>query len=192
MKYAYRIDTPEISSISNGTSGISLKWNKTVGASGYFIYRSVDGQPYSKVQTTKALNYTDTTANVSCKKYSYKIVAYRVIDGVTYKSNSSSTKIMYRLTSVSMNSIKNATSKAFTIRWTKSNSISGYYIQYSTSGSFSDATNVNITSNATTGKNVTNLTKGKLYYVRMRSYKTVNGIKYYSGWSERKTVKIMK
>ena len=36
------------------------------------------------------------------------------------------------------------------------------------------------------------LTKGKTYYVRVRSYKTVSGTKYYSAWSSKKSVKISK
>ena len=34
------------------------------------------------------------------------------------------------------------------------------------------------------------LTKGKKYYVRLRTYKTVNGKKIYSDWSAVKNVKV--
>ena len=34
------------------------------------------------------------------------------------------------------------------------------------------------------------LTKGKKYYVRVRTYKTVDGKKIYSGWSTVKNVKV--
>ena len=39
-----------------------------------------------------------------------------------------------------------------------------------------------------TSKKITNLKGGKKYYVRVRTYKTVNGTKYYSPWSKTKTV----
>ncbi|MGI6170795.1 MAG: hypothetical protein ACOYIC_03550 [Butyricicoccus sp.] len=45
-----------------------------------------------------------------------------------------------------------------------------------------------ITSNKTVSKKVTKLTAKKKYYVRIRTYKTVSGKKYYSSWSKAKTV----
>ncbi|MCD7715739.1 MAG: hypothetical protein LUI39_04720 [Lachnospiraceae bacterium] len=41
-------------------------------------------------------------------------------------------------------------------------------------------------------KTLSGLKKGKTYYVRIRTYKKVNGNTYYSAWSSKKTVKIKK
>ena len=46
-----------------------------------------------------------------------------------------------------------------------------------------------ITKYKTTYKTVKNLKAKKKYYVQVRTYKTVSGKKYYSGWSSRKYVK---
>ena len=40
-----------------------------------------------------------------------------------------------------------------------------------------------------TSKKVTKLKAKKKYYVRIRTYKTVSGTKYYSEWSKTKTVR---
>ena len=48
---------------------------------------------------------------------------------------------------------------------------------------------VNIKKSKTTKLTVKKLKKKKKYYVRMRSYKMVNGKKVYSSWSKTKTVK---
>ena len=40
-----------------------------------------------------------------------------------------------------------------------------------------------------TAKTVKNLKANKKYYVRVRTFKTIKGVKYYSKWSEAKTVK---
>lgn len=40
-----------------------------------------------------------------------------------------------------------------------------------------------------TSKKIIKLKAKKLYYVQVRTYKTVNGKKYYSSWSSRKSVK---
>ena len=82
-----------------------------------------------------------------------------------------------------------AGSKSFTTKWTKqSTQTSGYQLQYSTSSKFTNAKTVTITSNKTTSKKITKLSAKKKYYVRVRTYKTVSGKKYYSSWSSAKAV----
>lgn len=75
-----------------------------------------------------------------------------------------------------------------TVKWTAlTTQTTGYQIQYSTSSTFATGTKtVNVTKNTTTGKSISNLTKGKKYYVRIRTYKTVDGENYYSSWSAKK------
>ena len=94
-------------------------------------------------------------------------------------------------------SIKKVTAgtKAFTTAWTPQNTkmktsyITGYQIQYSTSSSFASGNKiVTATKYSTSMKTVKSLAKGKKYYVRIRTYKTVGGVKYYSSWSASKAV----
>ena len=74
------------------------------------------------------------------------------------------------------------------VSWKSVKSISGYQIQYSTSTNMKKAKSVMAKSSA---KNVTlkKLSSKKNCYVRIRTYKTVKGKKYYSGWSSVKRVK---
>ena len=65
----------------------------------------------------------------------------------------------------------------------KTTQISGYQIQYSTSKSFKSYKGKTLTSYKKTSLTLTGLSAKKTYYVRVRTYKTVNGKKYYSGWS---------
>ncbi|MDD7699339.1 MAG: fibronectin type III domain-containing protein, partial [Spirochaetia bacterium] len=80
--------------------------------------------------------------------------------------------------------------KAFTAKWKKqSTQTSGYQIVYSTNSKFKSGNKyVTIKSNKTTTKKITKLKAKKKYYVKVRTYKTVNGTKYYSGWSSAKAV----
>ncbi len=64
-----------------------------------------------------------------------------------------------------------------------SSQASGYEIQYSTSKKFTSAKTKKVTSYKTTSVTLKSLKAKKTYYVRVRTYKTVNGTKYYSGWS---------
>lgn len=83
-----------------------------------------------------------------------------------------------------------ANKKAFMVKWKKqATQTTGYQIQYSTSSKFSSAKIVTVSNNKTISKKVTNLKAKKKYYVRVRTYKIVNGTKYYSAWSKAKTVK---
>lgn len=81
-----------------------------------------------------------------------------------------------------------AKSKGFTATWKRISSATGYQIQYSKSSKFTNAKTVTITKNRTVSKSVTKLTAKKRYYVRIRTYRTINGKKYYSDWSTRKYV----
>jgi len=71
--------------------------------------------------------------------------------------------------------------------------VTGYQIQYSTSSSFSSGNKTVKISGATSKSyTLTGLTTGTTYYVRIRTYKTVNGKTYYSAWSSKKAVKVSK
>jgi hypothetical protein len=51
---------------------------------------------------------------------------------------------------------------------------------------------VTITKNTILTKTIGSLAKGKKYYVRIRTYKTVGSVKFYSGWSAAKAVTVKK
>ncbi len=84
-----------------------------------------------------------------------------------------------------------AAKKAFTVKWKKTAAAktTGYQIRYSLKSSMASAKTVTITKKATVSKKITKLKAKKKYYVQVRTYKTVNGKKYFSAWSTKKTVK---
>ena len=70
------------------------------------------------------------------------------------------------------------------VKWTKPDSdASGIQIQYSTSSKFKATKTKTIKSNTKTSIKLKKLKRKKTYYVRVRAYKTVNGVKDYSAWS---------
>ena len=81
-----------------------------------------------------------------------------------------------------------AKSKAFFVDWAQKGSATGYEIQYATNSKFTRAKKVTITNNKTDKTTVSKLSGKKKYYVRVRSYTTVNGTKYYGAWSASKSV----
>ena len=56
----------------------------------------------------------------------------------------------------------------------------------------SDAKVITVKGEDTLSRTFSGLTKGKTYYVQVRTYKIVDGIRYYSAYCTTKTVKISK
>ena len=81
--------------------------------------------------------------------------------------------------------------KKITAKWKKVTGIKGYQLQYSTSKSFSKKSTKSktIKSYKTTKMTISKLKAKKYYYVRVRTYKTVDGKTVYSGWSASKKAK---
>lgn len=80
--------------------------------------------------------------------------------------------------------------KKFTVTWAKVSGVKGYQIQYSSNKKFKkNNKSVTVTKQKTTKATVKKLKSKKKYYVRVRTYKTVNGKKIYSSWSKVKSVK---
>jgi uncharacterized protein YkwD len=115
-----------------------------------------------------------------------------VVNSVTPNGNSSSSTSTLKSASKpkkpTIKSLKKG-KKSFILKWKKIKDVKGYQVQYSTSKKFKKAKKINIKKSSTTKLTVKKLKKKKKYYVRMRSYKMVNGKKVYSSWSKTKTVK---
>lgn len=75
------------------------------------------------------------------------------------------------------------------MKWKKNSAATRYQIKYVTG---STKKTVTVSGASTLKKVISGLTTGKTYKVYVRSYKTVSGTKYYSGWSSAKSIKITK
>ena len=80
------------------------------------------------------------------------------------------------------------------VTWKKqATQTTGYQVQYSTDKNFKKGNKtVTVKGAKTTAKTISKLTKGKKYYVRVRTYKTVNKTNFYSGWSKSSSVTVKK
>jgi len=157
-------------------SGISTK---------AFTGKAITQNVTVKVGNTVLKNGTDYTVSYSNNKKvgkaTVKITGKGKYGGVitkTFKINPAKQEIQ-KLT---------AKSKAFFIDWAQKGSATGYEIQYATNSKFTGAKKVTITNNKTDKTTVSKLSANKKYYVRVRSYTTVGGTKYYGAWSAVKNV----
>lgn len=126
--------------------------------------------------STSSKNVGPATATVTAKSdsayYGKKTVKYNVLPKST-----------------TLKSVKKGT-KRFTVKWNKQKTqTTGYQIRYSKKSNFSGAKYKTVKKNSTSSLTVKKLSKKTKYYVQVRTYKTVNGVKYYSSWSKAKSVK---
>jgi hypothetical protein len=89
-----------------------------------------------------------------------------------------------------LSSVTSPKTKNVKISWKKDSQATGYEVVYATNSKFtSGKKTVTVTKNTTTSKTISKLTKGKTYYVKVRSYKTIDGKKVYGSYSTVKKIK---
>ena len=132
----------------------------------------------SKGNTISKSNYTVTYASGRKNVGTYKVT-------IKMKGNYSGTKTLtFKINPVKTTVKATAATKSLKLTITKkSTQVTGYEVQYSTSKSFKSYKTKTVSSYKTTSTSLTGLKAKTTYYVRVRTYKTVNGVKYYSGWS---------
>ncbi len=178
---------PAITKISNTSTGVKITWKKTVGAKDYLIYRKTGSGSWTKVKTTGELTFTDTKANKNGTTYQYKV--YGRVNSL--KSKASAAKKYIFLTKPAISSLKNVKTLKAVATWKANTKATGYMLQYDTNSSFTNPKKATIKAGTLT-KTVSKLVKDETYYFRLRVYKTVSSVKYYSAWSAKKTLTITK
>ncbi len=174
-------DVKSIKTANNDITKATVSGISTKAFTGKAITQNVT----VKVGNTVLKNGTDYTVSYSNNKKvgkaTVKITGKGRYGGVitkTFKINPAKQEIQ-KLT---------AKSKAFFVDWAQKGSATGYEIQYATNSKFTGAKKVTITNNKTDKTTVSKLSANKKYYVRVRSYTTVGGTKYYGAWSAVKNV----
>ena len=107
----------------------------------------------------------------------------------TNTSNDENVTVISKPKSASIKKVKGA-KKAVSVEWKKVSGVKGYQVQVATNKKFKkNKKTVTIKKQKTTKTTVKKLKAKKKYYVRVRTYKIVNGKKVYSSWSKVKSVK---
>ena len=189
-----------------------LKHNSS---SGYYIDSYTGGKIISNFSDTGIYNENLLPVKINNKWGVYKIDEYcKSVEGsgennnITTKlpsetvkpSNNITTKSPSETVKPSNNITKNSSKttkikkikkakKSLKVSWKKVKDVSGYQIQYSTSSKFKGAKKITIKKAGITSKTIKKLKAKKKYYVRIRTYKIVNGKKKYSSWSKKKSQK---
>ena len=161
-----------------------------------FTYNKKAQKPDVIVKDSKGKvlkNGTDYTVTYS-NKSSKKIGSYKV--KITFKGNYTGTKeLTYKINPKGTSLVRlGKGSERFRVVWkAQKTETTGYEIQYSTNKKFKSGNKkTTIKKNKITSTIIMRVKGLKKYYVRIRTYKTVNGKKFYSGWSKVLNVKTMR
>ena len=172
---------------SNLAAGIKLTWKPVEGAIGYRVYWG--DNLLAKITGKSTVTYIDTEARSNGSKYTYKVFA----EGAAGVSTLYTSRVAYRLARPSVTSVRNVAEGRLKVEWDQNTKGTGYQLQCSLVSDFSDTDNKAVIRDpATLSRVISGLTKGKTYYVRVRTYKTVGSTEYYSCWSLVKSAKVEK
>ena len=164
-KTVKRLADPTVSSASNITAGVQVKWAKTAGATGYIVYRKTETGSWSRLATIKSgstTSYTDKSVK-SGTNYSYTVRAY---NGSTM-SDWHNYKTVKRLSNPAVTSASK-TSNGINVKWSKVTGATGYVVYRKTAkGSWSRI--ANIKSGSTTSYTDTKASKGVTYTYTVRA-----------------------
>ena len=128
--------------------------------------------------------------------------------GVTYKNNKNAGFGQVRLTGkgkykkyrailyfkinlkkAELSSVKAKGNGALAVKWKADGQAKGYKVQYSTNKKFQKGKTITVNGQNKTSCTIKNLTRKKTYYVRIRSFRKINGAIWYGSWSSVKHAK---
>ena len=169
----------------------TIYWPAIKGAEGYQIQVSnAAGNAWDKTYNAKTATSYAFKKLTAGGNYKFRVRIYaKGVDGKYYYG--AWTKAITSPTLPSGTSITRVTggSKSFTAQWKQNKTVNGYQVQYSLKSNFSGAKTVTFKSNKTLKTTVKKLSAKKVYYVRIRTYKTIAKVNYFSTWSKAVKVK---
>ena len=161
-------------------NSIKLTWNKIPVALSYVVERSTSlNGTYKQIAVVTTNSYTNTGLNFNTTYYyrvkaKYKALPEDIFFGYSYKKGA---KTVLPVPTLKVSSTKKG---IVSLSWGKITGATGYTVYRSTSlnGKYTALKNV-----TTSSYNNTGLASGKKYFYKIKAYRTVNGKKIYSSFS---------
>ena len=169
------LSTPSLSISKINNNSITLKWNKS--GTKFEVYQSLDNKKWSKVSTTTGTEYTASGLTFN-KTYYFKVRATNGSKWSGYSKVVSKKIVPNKVSSISITGIGTG---SVTFKYEKV-AATGYEIYRSTDNKKWSLLKT-ITNNNTTQYTDKKLKANKVYYYKVRAYKTVSGKKIYGSFS---------
>jgi len=176
-KAAQKITASDKSIVKGNSSSLNAKTN----GGGKLTYKSSN----TKVATVSS------AGKVTAKSYGKATITITAKETSTHQTATKKVTIKVIPKKVTWNYAKSTAKKQLKLSWKKDSTITGYQCQISQRSTFNYKTIQRYYTKGTSmPQKLSGLTSKKTYYIRIRSYKTVSGVKYYSNWSTTKKVTI--
>ena len=180
----------------NLANNVKVTWKAVPGAKYYKVYREGVTDPAETrrdpvIVTAGLVGWDKDPGLTNGHAYRYKIVA-----SLTGKGDSSGdsklsySKVMYRLKTVVIRSVKNTEPGKVTVKYDKTTAGDSYVLQYSENQDMTGARTKVVLGANNTSYVIGGLKKGKTYYISIRVRKKVNGIDSYTTFGVPKKVTI--
>ena len=182
----------------NLAGNVKVTWKEVPGAKYYKVYREGLTDPEESLEepvivTERLIGWDKQPGLTNGNAYRYRIVASLTgRDDPSGDSTLSYSKVMYRLKTVVIRSVKNTEPGKVTVKYDKTTSGDSYVLQYGEREDMVGAKTKVVLGADNTSYVIGGLTKGKTYYVSIRVRKKVDGIDYYTTFGVPKKVTITK
>ena len=182
----------------NLANNVKVTWKEVPGATYYKVYREgitdkSETQKDPVIVTTGLVGWDAQPGLTNGHAYRYRIVASTTGKGDSSgDSQLSYSKVMYRLKTVVIRSVKNTAAGTVTVTYDKTTSGDSYVLQYCERQDMVGAKTKVVLGASNTSYKITGLKKGKTYYISIRVRKKVDGIDYYTTFGVAKKVTITK
>lgn len=161
---------------------VTLKWTAPSGAKGYEVQQYIS----KKWKTVKKISKAKTTSVKITKLKSKKTYKFRV-RAKGKKGYGAYVTISVKTVPPTVKDVKVTPSlETASVKWAKAEGVKGYKVEYSTSKKFTKKTTKTTTvkKGSTVKATLKKLSPGKTYYVRVRSYTSLNGTTHYGEYSK--------
>ena len=182
----------------NLANNVKVTWQTVPGAKYYKVYREgvtdpKETQSEPVIVTAGLVGWDSKPGLTNGHAYRYKIVASTTGKGDSSgDSKLSYSKLMYRLKTVVIRSVKNTAAGEVTVTYDRTTSGDSYVLQYCEREDMVGAKTKVVLGAGNTSYKITGLKKGKTYYISIRVRKKVNGIDYYTTFGVAKKITITK
>ncbi|KIR02567.1 hypothetical protein P261_01382 [Lachnospiraceae bacterium TWA4] len=159
------IAAPTLSSVSNASTGVTIKWKAVKGANQYRVFYKTSGGKWKRAGDTKSTSYT-VKKLTSGTNYTFTVRCLNGNGSYISSFDNKGKSIKY----LAMPSVTTAKAKkGVTVKWSKIKGASGYYVYRKTArGSWKQIKK--ITSGSTVKYTDTTTKKGTTYYYTVRAY----------------------
>ena len=176
--------TTTLTKVTAGDGSFTAAWNAQTNADGYAVQYATSSS-FASCKTVMVYGgdvASTTVKNLTAGTYYVRVRTFKTVgNSKAYSLASAAMTVTVDSTKPVTTTLTKVTSGdgSFTAVWNAKQNVDGYAVQYATNSSFTSCKTVMVYGGSTTSKAVKDLTTGT-YYVRVRTFKTVDGAKNYS------------